>query len=177
MRRSPRLRQSLDGAGLAVVIAEPDGLGVVAVCADRVAELAEPGVRRLMAELRGPLEGRVRLGHEATDRDGATDVAGPRRLAPGGDDLLGEVGDLQDVLVGLGRQAAHEVELHLSPAGCVGRSDRPDEVVLGDRLVDDAPDSLRPALGRERQSGPSSVAAELVGEVDVECVDAGARQD
>ena len=144
--------QALDDAGLAVVVAEPDGRAVALVGADRLAQLGQAGVGLLGAELRGPLERRVRLGHEAADRDGAADVAAARDLAAGLDDPLGELGDLEHVLVGLGGQAAHEVELHLAPAGAVGRGDGVDEVLLGDHLVDHLADALGPALGRERQA-------------------------
>src|SRR4051794_39925082 len=103
--------QSLDDPGAAVVVAEPDRPPVPLVGADVLAELAEPFVGGLVVELRGPLERRVRLRHEAADRDGAPDVVAAGDLATLGDHLLREVRDLEDVLVGLGRQAAHEVEL------------------------------------------------------------------
>lgn len=54
--------QALDDAGLAVVVAETDVLAVLAVLADRVAQLAEPGVGGLGGQLRGPLEGVCGLG-------------------------------------------------------------------------------------------------------------------
>ena len=79
-------------------------------------------------------------------------------------------------VVGLGGQAAHEVELHLPPAVGVGGGDRPDQVVLGDHLVDHLADPVRAALGREGQPGPPAVPAQLVGERDVERVDPGGRQ-
>ena len=100
----------------------------------------------------------------------------PVTSRPGRDDLLGQVGDLQHVVVGLGRQAAHEVELHLPPPGGVGRGDGADQVFLGHHLVDDLADALAAALGCERQTGTATVAGELVGQVDVERVDAGRRQ-
>ena len=116
------------------------------------------------------------LGDEAADADGAADVARAGHLAAGADDVARHLGDLEDVLVGLGRQADHEVELHLPPAGGVRRRDGVDEVLLAHHLVDDLAQALRPALGGERQPGAAAVAAELLGEVDVERVDARARQ-
>ena len=116
------------------------------------------------------------LGTNPPMRDGAADVLLPAGLAAGLDDLDGEVGDLQHVLVGLGGQTAHEVELHLAPAVGVRRRDRADEVLLGHRLVDDPADPLAAALGGEGQAGAPSVAGQLVGQRDVEGVDAGARQ-
>ena len=92
------------------------------------------------------------------------------------DHLLGQVGDREHVLVGLGGQAAHEVELHLPPAVGVRRRDRADQVLLGDHLVDHLAHPLRPALGGEGQPRATAVARELVGQGDVEGVDAGARQ-
>ena len=118
----------------------------------------------------------MRLGHEAADRDGAADVLLPAGLPAGLDHLDGEVGDLQHVLVGLGGQPAHEVELHLAPAVGVRRRHRADEVLLGHRLVDHPADALAAALGGEGQAAAPSVAGQLVGQRDVEGVDAGARQ-
>ena len=95
--------QSLDDAGLAVVVAEADRPAVPLVGADDVAQLLQPLVGGLVVELGGPLERRVRLGHEAADRDRAADVVAAGDLAALGDHLLRQVGDLEDVLVGLGR--------------------------------------------------------------------------
>ena len=82
----------------------------------------------------------------------------------------------EHVLVGLGRQADHEVELHLAPAVGVRRGDGPDQVLLGDHLVDHLAHPLAAALGREGQAGAAAVAGELVGERDVEGVDPGRGQ-
>src|SRR5664280_3915385 len=113
----------------------------------------------------------MRFGDEPADRDGATDVTPAGDLSTGLDDPPGEVGDLKHVLVGLGGQAAHEVQLHLPPAGRVGRGDGVDQVVLADHLVDDLANALRAALGRERQAGTAPAAGQLVGQVDVEGID------
>ena len=80
------------------------------------------------------------------------------------------------VLVGLGGQAAHEVELHVPPAVGVRGDDGTDEVLLGHHLVDHPADTLRAALGREREPGAAAVARQLLGEGDVEGVDAGRGQ-
>src|SRR4051794_38124891 len=84
---------------------------------------------------------------DPADRHRAPDVLAAAGLPAGADDLDREVGDLQHVLVGLGRQTAHEVELHLLPAVGVGGGDGADEVVLGHRLVDHPADPLAAALG------------------------------
>ena len=47
-----------------------------------------------------------------------------------------------------------------------------DEVLLADHLVDDLAQPLGAALGGERQAGPPPVAGQLLGQVDVEGVDA-----
>ena len=158
------------------MVAEADGGAVAPVGADRLAQLVEPRVGLLRAELGGPLERGVRLGHEPADRDGAADVAAAADLAARLDDALGHLGDLEHVLVGLGGQPAHEVELDLSPARPVRGGDGADEVVLGHHLVDDLADALGAALGREGETGATTVAGELVGEVDVEGVDTGGRK-
>src|SRR5579863_5250 len=106
-------QQAFDDAGLAVVVPEADGLGVAAVGAQRAAQLAQPLVDHLRRALGGPLERRVRLGHEGADRHRAADVAPAGRLPPRGDDPAGQLGDGQHVLVGLGGRPAHEVQLHL----------------------------------------------------------------
>ncbi len=151
--------QTLDQRRLAVVVAHPDRAPERLVGVDGRAQLAQPVVDGLGIGLRGPLERRVRLGHEAADRDRAADVLVPGGLPAGPDDVVGHLGDLEDVLVGLGGQAAHEVELDLAPAlGVRGRGGA-DQVVLADHLVDDAAQPLRAALGRERQAGAAAVAA------------------
>ena len=169
-------QQALDDAGLAVVVAHADARTELLVGSDGVLELLEPLVRGLGRQLTAPLERRVRLRHEPADGDGAADVLAAAHLAPGLDDAARHVGDLQDVLVGLGGQAAHEVQLHLTPARAVCGGNGVDEVVLGDHLVDDLADALAAALGRERQTRAAAVARQLVGEVDVERVDARRRQ-
>ena len=169
-------QQSFDDARAAVVVAEADRPAVPLVGAHVVAQLLQPRVGGLPVELGRPLERRVRLGHEPADRDRAADVVAAGDLAALGDDLLRQVGDLQDVLVGLGGQPAHEVELHLPPAVGVRRRDGPDQVLLGDHLVDHLAHPLRAALGGERQPGAAAVAGELVGQRDVEGVDPGRRQ-
>ena len=163
--------------GLAVVVAEADRLAVALVGPDRVAQLGQPRVGLLGAELARPT-GTACAAWARTRRSRRCSGcrAVPLTCAAGRDDPLGQVGDLQHVLVGLGRQAAHEVELHLAPAGRVRGGDRADEVVLGDHLVDDLADPLGAALGGERQPGAAAVAGQLVGQVDVERVDAGRGQ-
>ena len=169
-------KQPFDDAGLAVVVAKPDGRCVAPVGPNRLPEDPQARIRLLGAELRAPLERGVRLGHEPADRHRAADVTLAADPAPGLDDPLGKVGDLQHVLVGLGGQATHEVELHVAPAGRVGGSDGVDQVILGDHLVDHPAQALGAALGSERQARASPAPGQLVGQVDVEGVHPGRRQ-
>src|ERR1017187_3355320 len=81
-------QQSLDDRRPAVVVAEADRLAVGAVGAQQAAERAEPGIDRLVIALRGPLEGGVRLGHEAADGHRAADVTAPAGRAARLDDPL-----------------------------------------------------------------------------------------
>ncbi len=158
------------------MVAEADRAAVLLVAADLVAELGQAGVRLLGGELGRPLEGGVGLGDEAADRDRAADVVRAGDLAALLDHVRRHVGDLEDVVVGLRGQAAHEVQLHLTPAVAVGRGDRTDQVLLRDHLVDDLAHALRAALGGEGQAGAAAVAGQLVGQVDVEGVDARGGQ-
>ena len=130
-------KQSFDNARFAIVVAESDGRGKPFVGPDRVSQLLQPRVGLWCAQLGAPLEGSMRLGNEPPDGDGATNVAQTAHCSPGLDDPLGEVGDLKHVFVGLCGQTTHEVQLHLAPAGRVGRGHGVDQVVLADHLVDD----------------------------------------
>src|SRR6476469_8341545 len=169
-------QEAFDQARFAVVVTHADVAAQAAVGVHRVPQLAQPAVHRVRVALGGPLERRVRLGHEAADRDRAADVLAATGLPARADDLLRHRRDLQHVVVGLGRQAAHEVQLHLAPAVGVRGAHRPDQVLFGHRLVDHAADALAAALRGEGQAGTPAVAGQLVGQVDVERVDARRRQ-
>ena len=88
-RRSPARQQALDDRRLAVVVPVADRLAVAGVGAQRAAERPQPGVHRLVVALGGPLERRVRLGHEPADRHRAADVAAAGRLPARLDHLPG----------------------------------------------------------------------------------------
>ena len=67
-----------------------------------------------------PLEGRERLRHEIGRRqiDGQAALFVDRIRLPFLNDLIGQLRNADDVLVRLGRQAQHEIELHaVPPAG------------------------------------------------------------
>src|SRR5262249_22815002 len=75
-----------------------------------------------------PLERRLRLRHEPTDRHGR---AGLLAVLPADlGDALCELGDAERVVVHLGRQAGQEVELHAPPTLRVRRIDRAVEIVF-----------------------------------------------
>ena len=118
----------------------------------------------------------MRLGYEATDGDRAADVLRAGRLPARLDHLVRQPGDLQHVLVGLGGQPAHEVELHVPPAIGVRGDHGADQVLLRHHLVDHPADPLRAALRGEGQPGTPAVAGQLPGERHVERVDPGGRQ-
>ena len=113
------------------------------------------------------------FGHEAADRHGDGRVL--RVLSPDLDTVAGQLGDAERVLVGLGRQAGEEVELHPPPALRVRRVDRAVQVLLADELVDDLAHAPRARLGREREAGAAGL-LDLAGDADGEGVDPQARQ-
>ena len=158
------------------MVSHADGATKASVGANGLLEQCQTFVDDLCRGLGRPLERGVRFGDEPADADRAPDVLASRGLATGLDDVHGHVLDPQDVLVGLGGQPTHEVQLHLTPSVAEGRGHGVDEVLLGDLLVDDPAHPFRAALGSEGEPGSASVARELVGQVDVEGVDAGARQ-
>ncbi len=158
------------------MITETDRPSHLPIAADRVAQHLQPGVGDLVGGLGRPLERRVRLGYETTDRHRAADVAVPAGPPAGPDHLAGEVRDREDVLVGLGGQAAHEVQLHLPPALGIGGADRADQILLADHLVDDPAQAFGAAFRGEGQPAAAAVAGELVGQCDVERVHPGRGQ-
>ena len=125
-------------------------------------------------ELPCPLEGRVALGDEHGDRERDLHLAPappPDDLAPDGEHALGRLDYGQDVLVRLGGQSHHEVELELAPAVLEGVSRRRLEVLLGDVLVDDIPQTLRARLRSEGEAAPPR-ARDGAGHLDAERVEA-----
>ncbi len=126
--------------------------------------------RRVLPE---PLEGGEGLGDEAADRHGdrrspvvtATDLHAP----------AGQLGDAEGVLVGLGGQAGHEVQLHPPPPLGVGGFHRSVEVVVGNELVDDPAHAPRAGFGGEGQAGAAGL-LQLGGDAHGEGVDPQRRQ-
>ena len=126
----------------------------------------------LLAVHRRPLERRVRLGdvgRHRRDHLRAALVAAP--------DLLHArrgLDDAEHVLVGLGRQPDHEVELHAREPAAEHAVRRFDDVLFGDVLRDHVAHALRPGLGRERQA-PRAHAGHLAQQILVEAVRAQRR--
>src|SRR6266545_3823268 len=168
--------QALNDRGLTLVVAVTDAAAIARVAAQRAAERGEPAIHSRGVALACPLKRRVRLWHKRAYRHGATNVTAPGCLPPGLNHPPGEARDREHVLVCLGRQAAHEIELHLPPAAGICGGHGANQILLGDHLVDHLADPLRAALGREGQSGATAVTAQLVGERDVEGVNPGGRQ-
>ena len=162
-------RQPFDQRRLRVVPLQLDA----AVTVQRVAQQADLAAELRDGVLAEPLERRERLRHETADghRDRRALVIAAADL----DAVAGELRDAERVLVGLGRQAGEEVQLHAPPALRVGGLDRAEQVVLGDELVDHLAHAPRSRLGREREARAPS-ALDLRGDADGERVDAQARQ-
>ena len=113
------------------------------------------------------------FGHEPADRHRAARLL--RVLATDVDDVLGELGDAERVVVHLGGQAGEEVELHPPPTLRVRGVDRAVEILLEDQLVDHLAQAPRAGLGRERQPGAAHL-LDLRRDLHAERVDAQARQ-
>ena len=89
--------------------------------------------------------------------------------------VAGQVEDAERVVVGLGRQAGEEVELHPPPAGGEGALDRAVQVLLADELVDDLAHAPGAGLGGEGEAGAAGL-LDLGGDADGEGVDPEAGQ-
>ena len=74
------------------------------------------------------------------------------RLVPRPDDLVRKLRDADHVLIRLGRQAQHKIQLHAVPPAGEGRGARLQNFLLGHVLVDRVAQALRPGLGRKRQA-------------------------
>ena len=111
----------------------------------------------LRRDLPLPLEGREGLRHKKCRGDVNTDAAlfvGGVRL-PGLQNLEYQIRDAENVLVGLGGQAKHKVELDAVPAAGKGDLAGFQNVLLGHILIDRVAQALRAGLRREGQAGLS----------------------
>ena len=91
------------------------------------------------------------------------------------DDVARELCDAERVVVGLGREAGEEVELHPAPTARERGIARAVEVFFGDELVDHLAHPPGAGLGREGQAGAADL-LDLGGDPDRERVDAQRRE-
>ncbi len=141
--------------------------------AQLVPEQALPALRLRVGDHRVPLEGCERLRAEGGDAD--VDLR-PRILpAPAAQRLRRELDDGAHVLVALGGQADHEVELHQVPAGFEDGVDGVEEILFGVALVDHPP---HPFGGGLRRDGEAALAhaLDLRGQVGAHRLGAQGRQ-
>ena len=98
------------------------------------------------------LERRERLRHE---RRGGEGHLGPRpaQLPPEARHAAREIDQRVHVLVGLGREPDHEVELDEVPAGLEGEARGAEDLLLVEVLVDHVPQPLRAGFGGHREAG------------------------
>ena len=169
-RPVPAGEDALEHAGVGLVGAELHG----AVRTGGVAEdLLLPGDLGERVH-RGPLKGRVRLGHVGGDAHrhlGGAAAGGAlahRHRARAG------LHDAAHVVVGLGGQADHEVELHLPPAAGKDALGRLVELLLGDVLVHHV---AHPRCARLRSEGEPGGAhlLDLVEQLGLEAISAQRR--
>ena len=143
-----------------------------------VAQKIHAAQRLLGRNLAIPLERRLRLGNEQRDRRAHPHVTamlgrhGSLRPIVG---ALHKARDALDVVVGLGGQTDHEVELAAAPSRLKRSVDGPEQVVLRHVLVDHVAQALRTRLGREGEATLLLPRDEL-GHVDAERVEALGRQ-
>ena len=76
-------------------------------------------------------------------------------------DAGGHVGDPQHILVRLGGQSQHEVELHRAVTAGEGGAAALEQVLQRDILIDDVPQPLRTRLRREGQAGLAALGQTL----------------
>ena len=124
----------------------------------------------LRGDLGLPLEGREGLGHEKGrgEIDGKSPLFAGGVVPPGVDDLSHQVGNGQHVLVGLGGQAQHKVELDVVPPAGEGRGAGGENLLLGDVFIDGVPQALAAGLGGEGQAAladPLDLEHQLPGEI------------
>ena len=119
-----------------------------------------------------PLEGGVGFRGEIADRQVELEAADIAHLET---QPLHRVGDAVHIVIGLTRQADHEIELDLSPAITHRRLDALAELLIRQTLVDDVAQALGARFRRKGESALTG-AAQDVGDVVVKAIDALTRQ-
>ena len=99
---------------------------------------------------RRPLKRRMRLRHEGGYRE-IHPCRTLSRLPSHPADLLRHAGNRRDILIRLAGQPDHEVKFDVIPPLLEGGLHAPEQVLVADLLVDDAPQPLRGRLGRQRE--------------------------
>ena len=160
---------ALEQAGLGVAVLERDRPAL-----HRVAQQPQPAVELRRAHLRGPRERRVGLGdvRRHADRDAEALVAG---VASGLPRAVAQLEDGAEIVVRLGGQSAHEVELGARVALARRRGHGGHELGLRVVLVDHVAHALAAGLGRQGD-GSGSAAHQGIDQERADTVDAQRRQ-
>ena len=115
----------------------------------------DPPLDFFLADLGHPLKGRKGFGHKG--RKGRRDLQA-RAAAPGGvTNLEARFGNGGQVFVRFGRQADHEIELHLTPAVLKQLLGMQQQVFFSDALVDDVAQALAASLWGQRAAGAAQI--------------------
>ncbi len=143
--------------------------------AQAVLQIGNLAAHGLFGLQRRPLEGRVRFGHQRADADAhlgllAHDAAADAHHRPG------QVGDGFHILIGLRGVADHEVHLDRRPAAAVNIFGGLEQVVGGDRLVDDITQAVGRGFGRKGEAAAPTSFLQQVHQVHRERFDAQAGQ-
>ena len=123
-------------------------------------------------KLGNPLKGSVGFGYERGNTDSNLAIATTSRQ---GQHLAGQVGDSQNVFIGLRRQANHKVQLDAGPTGPERGAGGFKQVRFRYSLVDDIPQSLGSGLRCEGQPRTPNL-LDFVGQFDGKAVDPQGRQ-
>ena len=126
-------------------------------------------------QLAEPLEGRVRLGHEARYGDSDLAVVLASHFTVEVEDLIGQVGNAGQVFVRFRRQAHHKVELDRRPAVLESVFTSCQQIFFGNALVDDVAQALGSCFRREGQAALADL-LDFLGNVDRKAVDPQRRQ-
>ena len=119
-----------------------------------------------------PLEWRVGLGREITDREVELQPAEIGALPLQG---LAGIGDAEHVGVSFTRQTDHEIELQLSIAVLHRRTNAGQQLCVGEPLIDDVAQTLAASLRRKGEARLAGTAQD-VGDVLIKTIHSLARQ-
>lgn len=126
-------------------------------------------------QLPKPLERRIWFRHEAGHGYRNLNPTTPLNLCIEVDDLLSQFCNTDDILVSLGRQSHHKIELDLFPALAERGATGTHEVLLRNALIDNIAQPLRTSLRRKRQARLADL-LHLMRQINRETVDTQRRQ-